>query len=320
MAQTPSSPILCLGVTPCLQRTLLFDRLRTGDVNRATRIIETVGGKGTNVARVLQVLGGNVRLVGVCGGDTGRRFEALLQEEGVCHSLIPSKQPTRICQTLIDEATGKVTELVEEASPLRPEEIAALRRQLTEGLQKSPWLVIAGSPPPDTAPTLYRDFIQQAHASDRRVILDTQKEPLRAALSAAPWLVKLNQQELAVTLGRNIRTPEETRDAALALIERGAHNVVVTQGPHTVWWVSRQGIRTFTPPSVQPVNPIGSGDAMAAGIALGVSRQDSLEASIRLGIACGAASVQTLTSGVVQADSVLELLARMDTTHESLGN
>lgn len=311
MTQCPPSLILCIGVTPCLQRTLLFDRLHTGEVNRATRVLETASGKGTNVARIVRVLGGNSLLISVSGGDTGKQFKTLLQEDGVPHSLVPSRYPMRICQTLIDEASGSVTELVEEAFPFSPEEAVTLRRQLTKGLEKSRWAVISGSPPPGALPTFYRDLIQQVQASDGRVLLDTQKEPLLLALSANPWLVKLNQTELAVTLGRDIRTPNELEDSALALIERGAQNVVVTQGPHMVWWLSHEGIRKFVPPKVQAVNPIGSGDAMTAGIALGVSRGDSFEESLRLGIACGAANALTLTSGVVQPDSVQQLLARI---------
>lgn len=302
------SPILCLGITPCLQRTLFFDQLRTGEVNRATRVIETASGKGTNVARVIQVLGGASRLVGICGGETGKRFQTLLQKEGVPHSLVQSRYPTRICQTLVDEARGNATELVEEAATLDPEEIKMLKKQLAEGLQQGQWLVISGSPPPKTAPSLYRDLIEQAQGLGASVLLDTQKEPLLEALSATPWMVKLNQQELAVTLKRDIRTPSETKNSALILFERGARNVVITQGPQRVWWISREGVRTLIPPKVRPINPIGSGDAMTAGIALGVSRGDSIEESLRLGIASGAANALTLTSGVVQPHSVHELL------------
>jgi tagatose 6-phosphate kinase len=300
-----------MGVTPCLQRTLLFDRLHTGGVNRTTRVLETASGKGTNVARIIRILDGSSLLISVCGGDTGKQFKALLQKDGVPHSLVPSGYPMRICQTLIDEASGSVTELVEEASPFSLEETMTLRQLLAKGLEKSRWVVISGSPPPGASPTFYRDLIQQAQESDGRILLDTQKEPLLRALSANPWLVKLNRKELATTLERDIRTPNEIIDSALVLIERGAQNVVVTQGPHMVWWMSHGGIRKFVPPKVQAVNPIGSGDAMTAGIALGVSRGDSFEESLRLGIACGAANALTLTSGVVQPDSVQQLLVRI---------
>lgn len=309
MAHSSTSPILCLGITPCLQRTLRFRRLCTGEVNRATQIIETASGKATNVARVIRALGGTSQLLSPLGGDTGRKFEALLKSDGILLTPILSHNTTRICQTLLDDVTGNATELVEEASPVDPEETLILHQQLNIGLAQTHWLVISGSPPPGNAPTLYRDVMQQAQRFEVRVLLDTQKQPLLEALPASPWLVKLNQQELAVTLGRDIRTPNEMKDAALVLVERGARHVVVTQGSHTVWWVSRKRIQQFSPPKIEVVNPIGSGDAMLAGIAVGVARGDSLEASIRLGIAAGAANARTLTSGVVQYDSVLELLS-----------
>lgn len=311
MRSGPSAPILCLGITPCLQRTLLFSKLRPGEVNRATRVIETASGKGTNVARVIHLLGGNPHLATLAGGDTGKRFEALLRADGISSARIASGSPTRICQTLIDESSGTVTELVEESGPLPPDEMEALRREVSRCLTYCRVLVISGSPPPGTPPTLYRDFVQQAQSLACRVIIDTQKRPLTEALPARPWLVKLNQEELGISLGKEIHTPEATRDAAMALMEQGAQNVVVTQGARAVWGFGPQGTLHFTPPKIRPLNPIGSGDSMAAGLALGIARGDSLMESLRLGIACGAANALSLTSGVVDPGTVQELRPRV---------
>lgn len=316
MYESHSTPILCLALTPCLQRTLFFNPLCWGQVNRTARVIETASGKGVNVARVLHVLGGNERLLCPVGGTTGERFTVLLEEEGLTGTLVPSAAPTRICQTLIDEKAGQVTELVEEAAPVTSEVQAALRKQLVTDLQEACCLVISGSPPPDTNPTIYRDLIQLAQGRNCRVILDTQKQPLLEALDANPWMVKLNQEELGLTLARDITNAEETVDAARVLLERGIQNVVVTQGADRVWLINEEGVRTCQPPPIKPVNPIGSGDAMAAGIALGVSKGESLAESLRLGIACGAANALTQTSGVVQPGAVLRLQPKVGKMEE----
>ena len=36
--------VLCLGLTPVLQRTLVFERLETDEVNRARQVVESAAG------------------------------------------------------------------------------------------------------------------------------------------------------------------------------------------------------------------------------------------------------------------------------------
>lgn len=306
-ATPPKPSILCLGITPCLQRTLFFDGLRPGQVNRAREVMVTASGKATNVARVIQSLGGKAELISVCGGATGEQFRTLLEADDVVFDPIETSSPMRTCQTLINESTGLVTELVEESTALTTSEIETVFSQFKIALQGAQWLVISGSPPPQSPVTLYRDFVQLAREAGCRVILDSQKQPLLEALAARPWLVKLNQEELGLTLGQDLHNDAETMAAAQELLARGAQVVVVTQGPDKVRLVQSEGVQSFEPPKITPVNPIGSGDAMSAGLALGLARGDSLETALRLGMACGAANALSLTSGVVDP-SVLEKL------------
>ena len=55
--------ILCVGGTPAMQRTLHFDHLDIGEVNRAREVRVTASGKVTNAARAVTVLGGRALLL-----------------------------------------------------------------------------------------------------------------------------------------------------------------------------------------------------------------------------------------------------------------
>ena len=50
-------PVLAVCPNPAWQKTLCFEHYRAGEVNRASRVQENGGGKGVNLARVLQSLG-----------------------------------------------------------------------------------------------------------------------------------------------------------------------------------------------------------------------------------------------------------------------
>jgi fructose-1-phosphate kinase PfkB-like protein len=84
------------------------------------------------------------------------------------------------------------------------------------------------------------------------------------------------------------------------VISDGAKNIYVSESP---------GVRasTFSPPPVQTKNPIGSGDAMMAGIAVGLVRGQSILEAVRFGAACGAANAMTAAPGFVRTVDVRRL-------------
>lgn len=50
--------IICITPNPAIDRTLLLPNLVVGNVHRAEKVIVAAGGKGLNVARATQILGG----------------------------------------------------------------------------------------------------------------------------------------------------------------------------------------------------------------------------------------------------------------------
>jgi sugar/nucleoside kinase (ribokinase family) len=105
------------------------------------------------------------------------------------------------------------------------------------------------------------------------------------------------------------------------LIERGARSVVVTQGKAAVWIMEGESAWELTPPEVAPVvNPIGSGDCLAAGLALGLARGESLLDAARLGIAAASANVTQLLPARLSTQSVEALRERMVAPVRILGS
>jgi sugar/nucleoside kinase (ribokinase family) len=68
----------------------------------------------------------------------------------------------------------------------------------------------------------------------------------------------------------------------------------------------------LTPPHVTPVvNPIGSGDCLAAGLAWGLARGESLLGAVCLGIAAAAENVRHLLPSRLARQSVDALLEQI---------
>ncbi|MEZ0264809.1 MAG: 1-phosphofructokinase family hexose kinase [Phycisphaerae bacterium] len=293
--------ILCIGTTPAVQRTMVFDRLAVDDVNRAAAVREYASGKAVNVARVLGVLGETARLVGFAGGRRGQFLLEELAREGIAAEMIPVAGQTRLCTTIIDRATGVVTELVEEAPPASADEWAALDGAIDRLAPTAGALVFSGTLAPGAPP----DWIARRVGADRLTIVDAKGEALRRALAAGGRTVgKLNRFEFEQTLGRALASEDELL-AAMRDAAPPAGGLIVTTGRTGAIALIGERAWRVTPPDVDAVSPIGSGDAFAAGLAAGWARGPG--EALRLACACGAANAQTADAGHVSAADVERL-------------
>src|SRR5262249_19554553 len=110
--------ILCVGTTPVMQRSMVFDALHVDEVNRAVETDEYASGKSINAGKVVHRLGVKVLASGFLGGENGRFIRSDLDSLGVAQNFVEVEPRTRMCITLIDRGSGQVTELVEEARPV----------------------------------------------------------------------------------------------------------------------------------------------------------------------------------------------------------
>jgi tagatose 6-phosphate kinase len=310
--------ILVVGLTPTVQRTMCFEHFAIGAVNRAKETLVTASGKGVNVARVVTLLGERATLVQVLGGESGRVVARALDREGISHTTLwaDDDASTRTCTTLL-AADGPTTELVEEAAEVSPHDASLLLASAKNALLEAKALCLSGSLPRGVSETFYSDLVREAHALGIPAIVDGQKGPLRAALTERPFLVKPNREEAAATLGMMLsgNAEDDARSAVGALVAAGAAWALVSMGASGSLLGDGQSLWRIQPPKVEVVNPIGSGDSLAAGFAvahflLGLPVPES----VAYGTACAAANVLTPTSGVLHREDVERLLPQVTLT------
>jgi fructose-1-phosphate kinase PfkB-like protein len=109
---------------------------------------------------------------------------------------------------------------------------------------------------------------------------------------------------LARTVGHSIVGEAALRTAMHEVARQGAAWVVVSQGGDALWVLGDGRFHRIRPLAVETVNPIGSGDCLAAGIAYGTARGLPPLEAIRLGIAAAADNVASLLPGHIDPASV----------------
>jgi len=297
-----AKPIICCGFTPCIQRILEFARVEKGSVNRALKVTMGIGGKGANTARMVNQLGGRAELIGFSGGANGRLLEQMLGEEGVRYRHVTVTGNTRICQTLVERGNPETTELVEEMPPISSEDweqMVDLFRSLD--LEKT-IVPISGKLPAGAPVDAYAQIAALVSEQDGQVVIDAPDEPLLRTLEHEPFMVKINEVELL-----QATSSEDLIDAGLQLIGRGARSVLVTRGGRSSYYIDDLQTLEIFPPLIDAINPIGSGDAVTAGIAVGLAKGKTVPEILIEGMACGAANALNLRSGDLKLDDVERL-------------
>lgn len=294
-----------------MQRTLLFESLAVGDVNRARKLYVTASGKVVNAARTVSTLGSESLLVTFLGGDAGRFVSRTLDVEDVPHEAVwvEDDAPTRTCVTVLEE-DGPVTELVEEAPPVSNGDVAALESIVKKHLNEARALCLIGSFPPGVPDDFYARLAAQAAVAGIPVLVDAQKSLLLNTLAEHPFLVKPNLDETQAALDLPAGDDESSGlEAVSALVEKGARWALVTRGAEPALLGDESGGRwRIESPKIQAVNPIGSGDTLAGGLLHALSGGASVPEAAAFGTACAAANALTPTSGVFDANEAKRLL------------
>ena len=300
--------ILCIGTTPAVQRVMVFCQLAVNAVNRAVTTVDGAAGKAVNVAKVLKALGEEPVAAGFLGGDRGEYVRALLTERGIELDFVTVPARTRQCITLLDQSTGTHTELVEESQPVAPADYEALLCVIRRRAPACRAVVMSGTITPGVPADFYRLGTQIARDAGALPVVDAQGLALLEALKAQPGLVKPNRSELASTLGRELKDEAAIISAMQQLHELGAQRVVVTSGSGPTLAFDGSSLWRVRAPRIDAVNPIGSGDAFAAGLVWRLLRGEDLGEACRWAAAVGAANALTLMAGEVQRPDVERLV------------
>jgi len=304
--------ILVVGPNPDWKKIYRISSMEVGGVNRLEAAEFFPAGKGANTARVLLGLGDAVLLLSYFGGSNGERFRRAIKAEGIPHRYVRTRGETRTCTTIL-EAKQLTTELIEPAAPLEPAEAERFDRLVARSLAKARLLIIAGTSLPGSPEDCYRSYVEKAKTRGIATILDSYRSHGRLALEAEPEVLKINLFELESLTGQSLAQAGK-RKAALRRVRDtyGLQWIIITRGSQGVEGFDGRDFLHATAPRIQAQNPIGSGDAVTAGIAQALLRGHPLEQALRLGTALGTANCLNLYPGRIEPSEYREILDRVE--------
>lgn len=277
--------IATITLNPAVDQTASIPNFRAGEVNRVAWEQSDPGGKGVNVASFLTDFDFAITVSGFLGKENSEIFQTFFDRKQITNRFVLISGRTRTNVKIIDEVQNQVTDINFPGQPPTAEDIAALYRVTDELAIAHDWFILSGSLPANVPTNIYRDLTQRLKAQDKTVILDASGESLRHALSASPYAIKPNIDELEELLGRSLTNSIEIVQAAHNLVTQGITCVVVSMGAKGAIFVTANQAIWAHPPQVEVVSTVGAGDAMVSGFVTGTLRGLALADCARLATA-----------------------------------
>lgn len=301
--------VITVTLNAAVDRTYMVKGFSIGRMHVPDRLQVVPGGKGINVARVLKTLGKEVAATGFAGGTGAAFIQHGLRAVGILPDFVQVAEEARRVIAIIDTDAGTQTRLDEEGPVILPSEVQKLLEKVEKLLaKKAEMLILSGSAPRGVPFTIYADLIGLAKKRGVPTILDTRDEALVEGVKAGPNVIKPNLTELQTLMNNPSLAPgTEVVDAARQLAREGPELVCVSLGKAGIVAADRKRRAWMaTPPPIKYISSVGSGDAMVAGLAVGILEKRPVEDVLRLGVGSGSADAATFGAGFATRDQILQ--------------
>ncbi|MCE5299414.1 MAG: 1-phosphofructokinase family hexose kinase [Spirochaetia bacterium] len=270
------------------------DSFEKGRVLRTGGMVTYPGGKGTNVARALAVLGARTFATGFCGTNDSHDMSHYLSHYGVDSSFIPVYGYNRFCLLIPETKKGGRETIINSESNIKVTgaDIAALTAKLKTLSLKSRFFVFSGSLPLSAPDNLYTACIKSVNKK-AVTLLDTSSKYLREGIKASPHILKQNIHELESAFSVKLPTDAKLKTFMRKIsAQYGIKLMVTTLNDRGALLLDNNSFFMFPSVKVKKVvSPVGCGDAFSAGLVYGLSKGMSVVESCRLATACAAANL-----------------------------
>nr|WP_092074160.1 1-phosphofructokinase [Dendrosporobacter quercicolus]NSL47718.1 1-phosphofructokinase [Dendrosporobacter quercicolus DSM 1736]SDM79583.1 fructose-1-phosphate kinase [Dendrosporobacter quercicolus] len=301
--------VVTVTLNPAIDKTIAVESLTVGGVNRVKSIRLDSGGKGINVAKVLQQFAVEVTATGFIGGAQGQLLRQYLAAEQIGVDFLEIPGETRTNLKIVDDSTSVTTEVNEAGFTVAESELERLKEKLAGLLEGVSFLVLSGSLPPCASHSIYRELIEMARSKGVKAILDADGEALQEGVKAAPFAIKPNIHELEKLLGRPLSDTAAILQAASSILAKGVSLMIVSMGAKGAVIVDQTQAFWAKTGTILPGSTVGAGDSMVAALVYAWRQRFSM-AQIAQWVT--AAGTVTASKAGTQVCSLAEVKAFMD--------
>lgn len=292
--------ILTITANPSVDISYQLDEFIIDDVNRVDTVHKDAGGKGIHVGYVLNQLGHKVVNSGFVGGKLGEFISQSLENKGLVSRFVEVDGETRNCIAILHD--GKQTEILEKGPEVSKGKEEEFLKKLDEITKDCKVINLSGSLPKGLDSSFYKKVIVYAKENGKFISVDTSGQTLIDVINAdvKPDLIKPNETEIKDAIGREIESLQDLIEIMKKEPFASIENIIVSMGKDGALVKMGKEFYRATVPTIDPVNPVGSGDSALAGALSGIDKEESKIDIIKKSMTCGL--LNTLNHEIAKLD------------------
>jgi tagatose 6-phosphate kinase len=295
--------IATVTFNPAIDKRYYVEGISIGEVQRVIESEDTAGGKGVNVSRVVALLGESVTATGFLGGTNGQFIANELRRLNISDRFLRINGQTRCCLAIIDKNYNQ-TEFLENGPRIGSRDYDKWLEIYDALLSETNIITASGSLPQGLPVGSYAEIITKANKKGVKLFLDSSGEALLQGIKALPYFIKPNTDELRFITKKEANTRADIIGAIRNLNNQGIKIVSVTLGRFGSITGCEGSIFEALLPEINSVNPVGSGDAFTAGMAVAAQRGMDIVDSIIFASACGTANAMEARTGFIRPENI----------------
>ncbi|CYU92914.1 1-phosphofructokinase family hexose kinase [Streptococcus suis] len=305
--------VLIVTLNPSVDLLYFEPQFILGKHNRFNSSTIMAAGKGINCSRALSHLGISATSLALVGGKTGEFFKQHLADENFQSLYIPVEDETRHSITVMHNQ-GTHTEIVEAGPKVSSElKTSIFNRILDIAKQEKPSIISLNGSVHSDDPYFYNELITLLREEldyPVTIVTDFSRQALYNIVHKAlhkPDFIKPNIHEFSELVGQELSSKEEVLSHLLTTPSPIPYTLVSCGEQGAIAQFNGQ-LYDVTAPTIDLVNPTGSGDASVAGAIYAFANKLDDENIIRYAIASGTANAMENGVGIAPKEIVHRLL------------
>ncbi len=271
------------------------------------------GGKGVNISRALTANGvANTALV-VLGEENAEDFSRCLSRGGLCTKEIRVKGRIRENITLHTKDAPE-TRISFSGGAADDALLEKVQEALGDLVGADTVVTFTGRVPEGISLAAVRRMLLDLRAKGAKLVIDSKSFTLEDLVACRPFLIKPNEEEIALYVGGRVDDLETAATAANALGAQGIENVMISLGAKGAVLCGPEGCFVATAPTVKVRSTIGAGDSAIGGFLAALQSGASQAELLKTAVCYGSAACMTEGTDPPSSADLAALLPQIQIT------
>lgn len=308
MNESQFKKMLVLGPNPAWQKTLFFNELGLGEVNRAHDIEIYASGKGVNFCRAARCWGNSQsELLQFAGGDTGKQLCQYLEAEGIPNQTVQTEHATRTCYTCLS-VDHAMTELIEPSFPISENEMRQYHDLLRQNIARFAGVAFCGTLPNKSPIEIYRRAAEIIKEANLALLIDAWQNIEPVLEVGGEIIFKVNAEEIKL-----VANEKDTINAIEKTLKKyNLKAVAVTDGPGKAYLACGDKLYIYELPRLDEVtSALGCGDTNSAIFLSEYLAGTAIEKAFAKALAAASANCLTAKCGDFIKETATELYEKI---------